>query len=57
MDVRVLPGLVCPAARPDARPAARLGNHNTPEPLRAAGKKWAFGDKLNAVLYEIKFSF
>ena len=31
MDVRVLTGLVCPAARP-------LGvRHNTPEPLRAAG--------------------
>ena len=29
MDVRVLTGLVCPAAR--------LGYDNTPEPLRAAG--------------------
>ena len=29
MDVRVLTGLVCPAAR--------LRNDNTPEPLRAAG--------------------
>ena len=29
MDVRVLTGLVCPAARP--------GYDNTPEPLRAAG--------------------
>ena len=33
MDVRVLTGLVCPAARPPARP----GYDNTPEPLRAAG--------------------
>ena len=29
MDVRVLTGLVCPAAR--------LGDDNTPEPLKAAG--------------------
>ena len=29
MDVRVLMGLVCPAARP--------GNDNTPEPLGAGG--------------------
>ena len=29
MDVRVLTGLVCPAAR--------SGDDNTPEPLRAAG--------------------
>ena len=33
MDVSVLTGLVCPAARPPAR----LGGDNTPEPLRAAG--------------------
>ena len=33
MDVRVLTGLVCPAARPPAR----SGDDNTPEPLRAAG--------------------
>ena len=33
MDVRVLTGLVCPAARPPAR----SGYDNTPEPLRAAG--------------------
>ena len=33
MDVRVLTGLVCPAAHPPAR----LGYDNTPEPLRAAG--------------------
>ena len=33
VDVRVLTGLVCPAARPPAR----SGNDNTPEPLRAAG--------------------
>ena len=32
-DVRVLMGLVCPAARPPAQ----LGDDNTPEPLRAAG--------------------
>ena len=37
MDVRVLTGLVCPAARPSARPPARSGYDNTPEPLRAAG--------------------
>ena len=41
MDVRVLTGLVCPAARPPARPSARpparSGYDNTPEPLRAAG--------------------
>ena len=41
MDVRVLTGLVCPAARPPvrppARPPARSGYDNTPEPLRAAG--------------------
>ena len=30
VDVRVLTGLVCPAARPS-------GYDNTPEPLRAAG--------------------
>ena len=34
MDVRVLMGLVCPAAHP---PAARSGYDNTREPLRAAG--------------------
>ena len=34
MDVRVLTGLVCPAA---PRPPARSGYDNTPEPLRAAG--------------------
>ena len=33
MDVRVLTGLVCPAAHPPAR----SGYDNTPEPLRAAG--------------------
>ena len=33
MDVRVLTGLVCPAARPPDR----SGYDNTPEPLRAAG--------------------
>ena len=33
MDVRVLTGLVCPAAPPPIR----LGYNNTPEPLRAAG--------------------
>ena len=33
MDVRVLTGLVCPAARPPAR----SGYNNTPEPLRVAG--------------------
>ena len=33
MDVRVLTGLVCPAARPPAR----SGYDNTPEPLRAVG--------------------
>ena len=33
MDVRVLTGLVCPAALPPAR----SGHDNTPEPLRAAG--------------------
>ena len=33
MDVRVLTGLVCPAARLPAR----SGYNNTPEPLRAAG--------------------
>ena len=33
MDVRVLTGLVCPAARPPAR----SGYDNNPEPLRAAG--------------------
>ena len=33
MDVRVLTGLVCPAARP----LARSGYANTPETLRAAG--------------------
>ena len=33
VDVRVLTGLVCPAARPPAR----SGDDNTPEPLRAAG--------------------
>ena len=32
MDVRVLTGLVCPAARPPARPPARPGYDNTPEP-------------------------
>ena len=41
VDVRVLTGLVCPAARPPAhppaRPPARSGYDNTPEPLRAAG--------------------
>ena len=37
MDVRVLTGLVCPAARPRARPPALSGDDNTPEPLRAAG--------------------
>ena len=41
VDVRVLTGLVCPAARPPirppARPSARSGYDNTPEPLRAAG--------------------
>ena len=37
MDMRVLTGLVCPAARPPARPPARPGYDNTPEPLRAAG--------------------
>ena len=38
MDVRVLTGLVWPAARPPARPPAS-GYDNTPEPLRAAGWK------------------
>ena len=33
VDVRVLTGLVCPAARPPTR----SGDDNTPEPLRAAG--------------------
>ena len=33
MDVRVLTGLVCPAARPPAR----SGDDNPPEPLRDAG--------------------
>ena len=33
VDVRVLTGLVCPAARPPTR----SGDHSTPEPLRAAG--------------------
>ena len=33
MDVTVLMGLVCPAARPPAR----KGDNNTPEPLRAVG--------------------
>ena len=33
VDVRVLTGLVCPAALPPAR----SGDDNTPEPLRAAG--------------------
>ena len=33
VDVRVLTGLFCPAARPPAR----SGYDNTPEPLRAAG--------------------
>ena len=33
MDVRVLTGLVCPAARPPAR----SGYDNTPELLRAEG--------------------
>ena len=33
VDVRVLTGIVCPAARPPAR----SGDDNTPEPLRAAG--------------------
>ena len=33
MDVRVLTGLVCPAARP----LARSNDDNTPEPLRAEG--------------------
>ena len=33
MDVRVLMGLVCPAARPPAR----SGDDNTPEPLRVSG--------------------
>ena len=33
MDVRVLTGLVCPAARPPAR----SGYDSTLEPLRAAG--------------------
>ena len=33
VDVRVLTGLVCPAARPPAR----SGDDNTLEPLRAAG--------------------
>ena len=37
MDVRVLTGLVCPAAGPSARPPARSGYDNIPEPLRAAG--------------------
>ena len=34
MEVRVLTGLVCPAARPPTR--SRYDN--TPEPLRAAGQ-------------------
>ena len=34
MDVRVLTGLVCPAARPPARP---LGVRQYPGALRAAG--------------------
>ena len=33
MDLRVLTGLVCPAARPPTL----SGVDNTPEPLRAAG--------------------
>ena len=33
VDVRVLTGLVCPAAHPPTR----SGDDNTPEPLRAAG--------------------
>ena len=33
IDVRVLTGLVCPAAHP----TARSGDDNTPEPLRAGG--------------------
>ena len=33
MDVRVLTGLVCPAAHPPARSV----DDNTPEPLRAVG--------------------
>ena len=33
MDVRVLTGLVCPAARPPAR----SGDDDTPESLEAAG--------------------
>ena len=33
VDVRVLTGIVCPAARPPAR----SGDDNTPDPLRAAG--------------------
>ena len=39
MDVRVLTGLVCPAACLPARPPARSGYDSTPEPLRAAGWK------------------
>ena len=35
MDVRVLTGLVCPAARPPIRSPARSGDDNTLEPLRA----------------------
>ena len=42
MDVRVLTGLVCPAARPPARPPtrppARSGYDNTPEPEGLRGK-------------------
>ena len=37
MDVIVLTGLVCPAARLTARLPVRSGYDNTPEPLRAAG--------------------
>ena len=40
MDVRVLTGLVCPAARPPARPPARpLGVRQYPGALKGCGVK------------------
>ena len=53
MDVRVLTGLVCPAARPPARPPARpLGVRQYPGALKGCGVKrgtdlkfeWSFYD-------------
>ena len=52
MDVRVLTGLVCPAARPPARPPARpLGVRQYPGALKGCGVK----NNRASLLYYLSF--